>query len=87
MYFDSFIPSFTNALLYGLEFDFFIMQVLVIASMDRLSSLEDNDVMNRIVLGVLIAHLIDGFLVLIRQVFGGRNLAIHTLIDERFLID
>ena len=87
MYFDSFIPSFTNAFLYGLEFDFFIMQVLIIASMDRLSNLEDNNVINRIVLGVLIADLIDGFLVFIRQVFGARNLAVHTLIDERFLID
>ena len=39
MYFDTIIPSFTNAFLYGLEFDFFIMQVLVIASLDRMSSL------------------------------------------------
>lgn len=66
MYFDSFIPSFTNAFLYGLEFDFFIMQVLIIACLDRLSSLEENHIVSRIVLGVLIAHLIDGFLVLIR---------------------
>ena len=66
LYFDSFIPSFTQAFLYGLEFDFFIMHVLVIASLDRMSNLEPNSVINRVVLGVLIAHLIDGFLVLIR---------------------
>merc|ERR1719329_1573793 len=39
MYFDTFIPSFTNTFLYGLEFDFVMMQVLVIASMDRMSLL------------------------------------------------
>lgn len=87
MYFDSFLPSFTNAFLYGLEFDFCIMQVLVIASMDRLCGLEPNNVRSRLVLGVLIAHTVDGLLTLIRTVWGARNLAVHTLIDERFLID
>lgn len=87
MYFDSFLPSFTNAFLYGLEFDFCMMQVLIIASMDRLCSLEKNNVMSRLVLGVLIAKLVDDFLTLVRTVFGAKNLAVHTLIDERFLID
>lgn len=66
MYNDTFLPSFTNAMLYGLEFDFCIMQVLVIASMDRLANLEQNDITSRLVLGVLVAHLLDGFLTLMR---------------------
>lgn len=87
MYFDSFIPSFTNAFLYGLEFDFCMVQVLVIASLYRMSGLEPNNVMSKLVLGVLIAHLIDGLLVLIRKIYGARNLCVHTLVDERFLVD
>lgn len=87
MYIDAFLPSFTNAFLYGLEFDFIIMHVLIIASLERLSMLGSNEVMSRLVLGVLISWIVDGILVWIRSSKGAQNLATHVLINDRFLID
>jgi hypothetical protein len=37
-------------------------------------------------LGVLIAYILDTFLIFLRNYYGRRNVAKHTLADERFLI-
>lgn len=79
-------PGFVNAFLYGLEFDFLMLEVLIVASMDRCNYLE-NDIKSGLAFGVLIAYIADYFLVSLRNYFGRKNLAQHTLCDERFLIN
>jgi len=41
---------------------------------------------SKLVLGVLIAYLVDTFLLWMREYYGKRNVAQNTLTDERFLI-
>jgi hypothetical protein len=85
MFADRGLPSFSKVFLYGLDWDFLMLEVLVIALMDRCNYLQ-NDIQSGLAFGVLIAYLIDYFLIYIRVHFGRRNLATHTLSDERFLI-
>ena len=41
MFEDSFFPSFSNIFLYGLDFDFMMLEVLVISCMDRTNYLDN----------------------------------------------
>jgi hypothetical protein len=77
--------NFQSFLLSGLDFDFLMLDILVICSMD-LAGLEDMNLRSRLMLGILIAYLIDSFLIFLRYHYGRRNLAKHALADERFLI-
>jgi hypothetical protein len=64
-----------------------MLEVLVIACMDRTDYLNTpNSIVSGLALGVLIAYLIDYMLIYLRVYKGRRNLATHTLSDERFLI-
>jgi len=87
MFQDSFFPSYSKCFLFGLEFDLCIMQMLIITSIGRLCLIEKNDVKSVMALGVLIAYIVDALFVHVRRYFGKRNLAVHALIDEKFLID
>lgn len=85
LYPDKFLPSFANTFLYGLDFDFMMLEVLIIALMDRANYL-DNQIESGLALGVLIAYIVDNFLIWLRLHKGRRELAVHTLCDERFLV-
>lgn len=93
LYTDSFIPSFSNSLLYGLEMDFLMLNCLVIAAMDRAKYLlnpdgtRNNDIVSGLALGILIAYLLDSFLIGLRSYYGKRNIARHVLVsDDKFMI-
>ena len=85
MYIDTFWPSYANSMLFGLEFDFLMLEALIIGAMDRARFLE-NDVKSGLVLGVLIAWMVSSGLAQLRVTAGRRNIARHTLVDDgRFL--
>ena len=86
MYQDKFLPSFAKTFLYGLEFDFMMLEVLFIALMDRCDYLPYNDIKSGVAFGVLIAYLLEKMLIWMRNYQGKKNIALHTLSDERFLI-
>ena len=77
--------SFSNFLLCGLDFDFLMLDVLVVTFID-LVAWTDATIRSRLMLGILIAYIVDSFLIRLRAYSGRRNLARHTLADERFLI-
>jgi len=77
--------GFSSFLLCGLDFDFLMLDVLVVTLID-LVSFADASLQSRLMLGILIAYILDSLLVLLRSYSGRRNLARHTLADERFLI-
>ena len=77
--------SFTNYMLSGLDWDFLTLQVLIVTFIDLVAS-SDSTLRSRLMMGVLIAYIVDTLLVSMRSYFGKRNLARHTLADERFLI-
>jgi len=69
------IPSFAKAFLFGLDFDFMMLEVLVIACLD-MSLVADHDTeaganavskpVNGLVVGALVAYLVDYFFIGIR---------------------
>ena len=95
MFADTWMPSFAQSFLYGLDFDFMMLEVLVIACFD-MSLVATDDVeagpnavakpVNGLVVGVLVAYIVDYILIGIRLYKGRKNLATHTLSDERFLV-
>ena len=89
MYEDKVNPTFSDSLLYGLDWDFMMIEVLVIACMDRCQSNYidgNNAIMGGIAFGVLIAFLFDNILIIMRSRMGKKNIALHTLSSEKFLI-
>lgn len=95
MYADSWVPSFAQSFLFGMDFDFMMLEVLVIACFDMtLVATNDPEAganavakpVNGLVVGVLVAYLVDYILIGVRQYKGRKNLATHTLSDERFLV-
>lgn len=77
--------SYSNYFLCGLDFDFLMLDVLIVTFIDIVAS-GDMNLRSRLMLGILIAYIIDSLLIFLRKYFGRRNLARHALADERFLI-
>ena len=77
--------NFSNYFLCGLDFDFLMLDALVVTFIDIVAG-SDTTVRARLMLGILIAYILDSFLIFLRKYNGRRNLARHTLADERFLI-
>ncbi len=77
--------SFSNYFLCGLDFDFLMLDVLIVTFIDIVSS-SDMNLRSRLMLGILIAYILDSLLFFLRKYFGRRNIARHALADERFLI-
>ena len=78
-----------------MDFDFMMLEVLVIACLDMsLVATDDAEAgpnavskpVNGLVVGVLVAYIVDYILIGIRMYKGRKNLATHTLSDERFLV-
>ena len=81
---NSFFPSFIQTLLVGLEWDFVILECLIIAGMYRTQFLgrDYNNVISGLPLGVLIAYLVDNFFIWIRMFRGRSQIALRTLVNE-----
>lgn len=77
--------NFSSYLLCGLDFDFLMLDVMVISFIDMAGQGNAN-LESRLMLGVLIAYMVDRILIFLRTYYGRRNVAKHTLADERFLI-
>lgn len=88
MFEDTYFPSFANIFLFGLDFDFLMMEVLVIAAMEKVSRVDtfDRNIFSPVTLGVLVAYLIDSFMIWLRKWQGSKNLSRNTVTDEKFLI-
>mmetsp|Transcript_2523 Transcript_2523/g.3148 ORF Transcript_2523/g.3148 Transcript_2523/m.3148 type:complete len:92 (+) Transcript_2523:2913-3188(+) len=76
--------SYNKTLLCALDFDFLMLDVCTISFIDCVARY-DTTVTSRVFLGVLIAYLLDSFLIWMRSYYGRRNLSKHTLADEKFL--
>lgn len=77
--------NFSSYLLQSMDFDFVMLDCLIVTLID-FAALNDSTLESRLVLGVLIAYIVDSFLIFLRKYYGRRNVAKHTLADERFLI-
>lgn len=77
--------NFSSYFLSGLDFDFLMLDVLVVSFIDIVGN-KDANLESRLMLGILVAYLVDNFLIFLRTYYGRRNVAKHTLADERFLI-
>lgn len=77
--------NFSSFLLCGLDFDFLMLDVLVVTFIDLVAQ-ANLEIRSRLMLGILIAYILDTFLIFLRSHYGRRNLARHTLADERFLV-
>jgi hypothetical protein len=77
--------SFTNYLACGLDFDFLMLDCLTISFIE-VAARFDTKLQSRVIMGILVAYLLDNFLLWLRSYLGRRNLARHTLADERFLV-
>lgn len=66
--------TFSQFFLMGLDFDFLMLDILVITFID-IVGMDDTTLQSRLVLGVLIAYMVDNMLLSMREYFGRRNLA------------
>lgn len=69
----------------GMDFDFLMMDTISLSFIEFVSR-NDLNLRSRILLGVLVAYIIDSGLIWLRGYMGRRNLSRHTLVDEDFLI-
>lgn len=77
--------SYGKHFLLGMDFDFLMLEVCVLSLMNQL--FRDVDGMDvTLLMGILIAYLIDCALISLRAKLGSRNFATHTLTDEKFLV-
>ena len=70
MYQDSFMPSYVNSMLYGMDFDFLTLNSLVIILIERstyFTGSAENKIVNGLAVGAMIAYTVDMCLVWLRQ--------------------
>jgi len=77
--------AFVNTMLMGMDFDFLMLDVLIITFMDR-ETRRHPDVPSRVALAIMMAYTVDNLLFWMMNYLGRRNLSKHTLTDEAFLI-
>ena len=70
--------SFTNMLLYGVEWSLLVFDILFFAIVDLAST--------NFTLAAVLTYFADAVIVEVRDSLGKKNLARKTLVDERFLI-
>lgn len=75
-------------MLYGLDFDFLMLNTLMIIVLERSTYLAyETRIQNGLAVGVLVAYTLDLMIIWVRKFYGKRNIARHTLVnDEKFLI-
>ena len=84
MFKDSF-ASFGKTFSMGMDFDYMMLDVLILTAVEALFK-NSTSIPSRIMLGVLVAFVVDSFLFWLRSYLGKRNLSRHTLVDDAFLI-
>lgn len=77
--------AFSQTMLMGMDWDFLMLDVVILTFMER-ESRHDDKVRSDVVLAVLVVFILDSILFWMRKYFGRRNLSKHTLADEAFLI-
>jgi hypothetical protein len=77
--------AFSNTFLQGMDWDFLMLDVVILTFMER-ESRADDKVRSDVVLAVLVCFILDNLLFWLRGFYGRRNLSKHTLADEAFLI-
>lgn len=77
--------AFIKTMLMGMDFDFLMLDVVVITFMDR-ETRRHPDVTSRVALAIMMAYMLDNMLFWLMSYSGRRNLSKHTLTDESFLI-
>lgn len=76
--------SFSRFFAMGLEWDFVMLDSCILAFCIQVS-LYDTNLDIKLLLGTLVAYILDEALLFIRNYKGRRNIATHTLVDEKFL--
>lgn len=66
--------NFSNYFLCSLDFDFVMLDVLVVTLLDVAAN-NDGNLESRLMVGVLVAYIVDSFLIFVRDYYGRRNLA------------
>lgn len=77
--------SFIKKFLMGMDFDFLMLDTLIITFMER-ETQRHPDVTSRVALAIMMSYTVDHILFWIMGYRGRRNLSKHTLTDEAFLI-
>merc|ERR1719440_2756034 len=70
LYEDGHVPSFAMSMLYGLDWDFLMLNVLMITAMERAGHHKNNAIENGLAVGVLVAYSIDSVLIWARDYYG-----------------
>ena len=77
--------SFGKYFLMGMDFDFLMLDVCTISFVIQVSRFNVGmDV--KLLMGILVAYILDSLLIMLRGYLGRRNLSKQTMIDEQFLI-
>ena len=76
--------SYCTFFMQGLEWDFVMLDCCILSFCVQVS-LYDTSLDIKLLLGTLVAYILDEGLYFIRNYRGRRNLARHTLVDDKFL--
>ena len=76
--------SYSNFFLMGMDWDFVMLDSCIVSFIIQIS-VYDTQLYVRLLLGVLVAYTLDSGLFIVRSWKGRRNLARHTLVDDKFL--
>lgn len=85
MLFKDYWGAFSKTLMMGMDFDFLMLDVVILCFMDR-QTIRHENVTSRVCLAVMITFTVNHLLYWIRDYLGRRNLSKHTLADEAFLL-
>lgn len=70
----------------GMDWDFVMLDCCVTSFIIQVTVYEKSTNLNiKLLLGILVAYILDQGLFWVRNVRGRRNLARHTLVDDKFL--
>jgi hypothetical protein len=69
----------------GLEFEFLVLDSLIITFCNR-TTMQESNIVSPTILGVLVAYMFNQILFFLKDSYGRKNVARHCLADERFLI-
>ena len=76
--------SFGNFFLMGMDWDFVMLDSCIMSFIIQVT-VYDVELNIRLLLGIIIAYILDQGLFMVRDFRGRRNLARHTLVDDKFL--
>ena len=76
--------SFSSFFLMGMDWDFVMLDACVLSFVIQVS-LYDTELKIKLLLGVLVAYILDQGLFFVRNWKGRRNISRHTLVDDKFL--